>query len=89
MKKKDRVDLYSTYDYVEQDYVYTLCEERRDWRKHIEEHITEAKEEIMGDSMMSITESTKEIKAEVKENNALLRAIKNIIDGFSNWFDRH
>lgn len=77
---KHRKDLY---EYEEQEYVYTLVEERRDWRKHIEDYmerlINNAKTEIMGEENKSISDSTKEIKHDIISNNGnLLESLRKL-----------
>lgn len=73
----------SRYDVSEQPYVYSLCEERRDWRKHIEKHITLAKEEAMGkdenDSLVSNAKAEADLHAQIiqSENNVKAQIIKS------------
>lgn len=85
--RKENNCRFADYDYEESNYVYTLCEERRDWRIHIEEHITEAKEEI-------IENDNKNKDAIIANDNANKNAIiandntntKSIIDTIKTWW---
>lgn len=92
---------FSRYDVSEQPYVYTLCEERRDWRKHIEKHITLAKEEIMGrdenDSLVSNAKAESDLQAQIiqSENNVKTQVvksennIKSAIEALKTWWNTH
>lgn len=64
----------SFYGFEEQQAIYTLSEERRDWRRHIENHITLAKEEIMGETDTKDGVSVREV------NEQLTKAETNIIN---------
>lgn len=90
---------YSAYKFKDQPYVYTLCEERRDWRKYIEKHITLAKEEIMGrndeDELVSVATAQREIEnhieaseASTKENsNSNTSSILSAIENLKTWWN--
>lgn len=91
----------SRYDLSERPYVYTLCEETRDWRKHIEKHITLAKEEAMGrdetNSLVSNAKAEADVQAQVikSENNIKSQIvnsesnIKNAIEALKTWWNSH
>lgn len=48
MHKKNTSLPLSNYGFAEQNDFYSLCEETRDWRNFIKNHVTSSKEEIMG-----------------------------------------
>lgn len=68
MEKNKNAFPLSDYGFSEQSYVYTLCEERRDWRKFIEKHITLAKEEIMGKDEEGHLVSVSKAESNIKEH---------------------
>lgn len=68
MEKNKNAFPLSDYGFSEQSYVYTLCEERRDWRKFIEKHITLAKEEIMGKDEEGHLVSVSKAESDIKEH---------------------
>jgi hypothetical protein len=57
----------SAYSFNENSEIYSLAEERRDWRKKIEKQIEDAKEEIKDND--DANEAKVESKIEVSENN--------------------
>lgn len=77
MEKNKNAFPLSDYGFSEQSYVYTLCEERRDWRKFIEKHITLAKEEIMGKDeeghLVSVSKAESDIKEHVTESENAIK----------------
>lgn len=90
MKKNKNAFPLSDYGFSEQSYVYTLCEERRDWRKFIEKHITLAKEEIMGKDeeghLVSVSKAESDIKEHVTNSE---NAIKEHVTESENTIKQH
>lgn len=92
----------SCYGFEEQPTIYTLCEERRDWRRHIENHITLTKEEIMGETDTKDGISVREVSEQltnaetniINTNNSNKNEIINnsnnnkdsIIDAIKSWW---
>ena len=90
MEKNKNSFPLSDYGFSEQSYVYTLCEERRDWRKFIEKHITLAKEEIMGKdeegNLVSVSKAENDVKEHVTNSE---NSIKEHVTNSENSINAH
>nr|DAD66571.1 MAG TPA: hypothetical protein [Myoviridae sp. ctPuP5] len=64
-------EVYNDYGFIENDYLYTLPEERRDWRIKIENEIEEAKVEIntnVDEAEEKVSNDVVEAKNEINTN---------------------
>lgn len=64
-------EIYNDYGFIESDYLYTLPEERRDWRIKIENEIEEAKESIntnVDEAEDKLSTDITEAKVEINNN---------------------
>lgn len=65
MNKNDNV-FFNEYGYGSNEYLYTLPEERRDWRKHIENFIDEKVDKAVDDINQNTDDDKEEIVTKVE-----------------------